>query len=79
MAESPTLSLLARVNALKAEGKEIIEFHIGEPDFTIPPNVTEAMKLALDRGKTSYTHQAGSPRIARSHCPLLSFSIEPGL
>jgi len=63
MAESPTLSLLARVNALKAEGRKIIEFHIGEPDFTIPPNVAEAMKLALDQGKTSYTHQAGLPEL----------------
>ncbi len=59
MAESPTLSLLARVESLKAQGERIFEFHIGEPDFTIPPNVAEAIKSALDQGKTDYTHQAG--------------------
>jgi len=63
MAESPTLSLLARVNAMKGQGKKIFEFHIGEPDFTIPPNVAEAMKRALDEGKTGYTHQAGLPEL----------------
>ncbi|HKI47695.1 MAG TPA: aminotransferase class I/II-fold pyridoxal phosphate-dependent enzyme [Desulfobacteria bacterium] len=63
MAESPTLSLLARVEALKAKGEKIFEFHIGEPDFTIPPNVAEAIKRALDQEKTGYTHQAGLPQL----------------
>ena len=63
MAESPTLSLLARVEALKAEGERIFEFHIGEPDFTIPPNVAAAIKHALDQEKTGYTHQAGLPEL----------------
>ncbi len=63
MAESPTLSLLAKVNAMKDQGKRIFEFHIGEPDFTVPPNVAEAMKCALDEGKTCYTHQAGLPQL----------------
>ncbi len=59
MAESPTLALLARVETLKAQGKEVFEFHIGEPDFTIPPNVAGAIKRAIDQEKTCYTHQAG--------------------
>ncbi|MCG6880269.1 MAG: aminotransferase class I/II-fold pyridoxal phosphate-dependent enzyme [Deltaproteobacteria bacterium] len=63
LAESPTLALLAKVNGLKTRGERIFEFHIGEPDFTIPPNVAEAMKRALDRGKTDYTHQAGLPEL----------------
>ena len=59
MAESPTLALLARVEALKTQGKKVFEFHIGEPDFTIPPNVAGAIKRAIDQEKTCYTHQAG--------------------
>jgi aspartate/methionine/tyrosine aminotransferase len=59
MAESPTLALLARVETLKTQGKKVFEFHIGEPDFTIPPNVAGAIKRAIDQGKTCYTHQAG--------------------
>ncbi len=77
LAESPTLSLLAKVEAFKAKGREIFEFHIGEPDFTIPPNVAEAMKRAIDEGKTCYTHQAGLPELreAISHC----YRAEQGL
>ncbi len=69
LAESPTLSLLAKVEALKAKGEKVIEFHIGEPDFTVPPNVAQAVKRALDAEKTGYTHQAGLPQLreALSH------------
>lgn len=63
MAESPTLALLARVIALQTQGKKVFEFHIGEPDFTIPPNVAEAIKRAIDQEKTCYTHQAGLPEL----------------
>ena len=59
LAESPTLALLAQVEALAAQGRDVIGFHIGQPDFGIPPNVAEAIKTALDRGQTGYTHQAG--------------------
>lgn len=81
LAESPTLKLLEKVNTLKNQGKTIFEFHIGEPDFTIPPNVTKAMKLALDQGKTSYTHQAGIPElrqaIAQYYDTHLNLSYDP--
>jgi len=63
MAESPTLALLARVKELQAQGRRVFEFHIGEPDFTIPPNVAEAIKRAIDQEKTCYTHQAGLPEL----------------
>jgi aspartate/methionine/tyrosine aminotransferase len=81
MAESPTLSLLAKVNAMKEQGKKIFEFHIGEPDFNIPPNVAEAMKRAIDQGKTGYTHQAGLPQlreaIAHYYRVELGLSFDP--
>jgi aspartate/methionine/tyrosine aminotransferase len=63
LAESPTLRLLAQVGALQAQGKKIFGFHIGEPDFDIPPNVAKAIKDAVDQGKTHYTHQAGLPEL----------------
>jgi len=63
LAESPTLELLSRVKALQAQGQRVIEFYIGEPDFGIPPNVAEAIKDAIDQGKTTYTHQAGIPEL----------------
>jgi len=63
LAESPTLELLSRVKALQAQGQKISELYIGEPDFDIPPNVAEAIKDAIDQGKTTYTHQAGIPEL----------------
>ena len=63
LAESPTLRLLAKVKELQAQGQRILEFHIGQPDFGIPQNVAEAIKSAIDQGRTAYTHQAGLPEL----------------
>ncbi len=51
--------VLAQVNALKAEGRDIVSFSIGEPDFDTPENIREAAKKALDEGYTHYTPSAG--------------------
>ncbi|MEQ1935654.1 MAG: aspartate transaminase, partial [Fimbriimonadaceae bacterium] len=49
---SPTLSITARAKALAAEGKDIISFAAGEPDFNTPEPICEAAKHALDQGMT---------------------------
>lgn len=51
--------VLAQVNALKAEGRDIVSFSIGEPDFDTPVNIREAAHKALDEGYTHYTPSAG--------------------
>jgi len=51
--------VLAVVNALKAQGRDIVSFSIGEPDFDTPENIREAAKKALDEGHTHYTPSAG--------------------
>ena len=40
--------VLAEVNRLKAEGRDIVSFSIGEPDFDTPAHIKEAAKQALD-------------------------------
>ncbi len=52
--------VLAQVNALKAEGRDIVSFSIGEPDFDTPRNIIEAGMRALDEGHTHYTPSAGT-------------------
>jgi len=52
-------AVLAVVNKLKAEGKEIVSFSIGEPDFDTPKNIIECAKNALDNGFTHYGPSAG--------------------
>ena len=46
---------------LSAEGKEIINFSVGEPDFSTPEFVTEAAIEALKDGWTRYTATPGVP------------------
>ncbi|RMF94516.1 MAG: pyridoxal phosphate-dependent aminotransferase [Candidatus Schekmanbacteria bacterium] len=56
---SPTLSITALANKLKAEGKDVIGFGAGQPDFDTPDNIKEAAKRAIDNGFTKYTPSAG--------------------
>lgn len=53
--------VLGRVRKLEAEGKSIISFALGEPDFDTPAHVREAGKKALDEGQTHYGPSAGLP------------------
>jgi aspartate aminotransferase len=51
--------VLAEVNALARQGKDIISFCIGQPDFPAPENVQEAAIRAIKSGKHGYTPSAG--------------------
>jgi aspartate aminotransferase len=57
---SPTLAITARANALKAEGKDVVGFGAGEPDFDTPEFIKNAAKLAMDKGQTKYTAVSGT-------------------
>jgi len=54
--------VLAVVNQLKAQGRDIISFAIGEPDFDTPKNIKEAAKQALDDNWTHYNPSNGLPQ-----------------
>jgi aspartate aminotransferase len=51
--------VLAEVNKLIREGRDIISFCIGQPDFHTPPNVQDAAVKAIRGGKHGYTPSAG--------------------
>ena len=51
--------VLAEVNALVRQGKDIVSFCIGQPDFPTPPNIQEAGIAAIRTGKHGYTPSAG--------------------
>ncbi len=59
VAPSATISLLARENELRAQGKNIISFSLGEPDFDTPKNVLEYACNEMYLGKTHYTPSLG--------------------
>ncbi len=51
--------VLAEVGALQAQGKDILSFCIGQPDFPTPSNICEAAINAIRGGKHGYTPSAG--------------------
>ena len=51
--------VLAEVNRLKAEGRDIISFAIGEPDFDTPENIKHACIRAIQDNHTHYSPSAG--------------------
>lgn len=56
---SPTLAIDAKAKALKAEGFDIVNFGVGEPDFDTPEHVKEAAIKAIKDGLTKYTPVGG--------------------
>ncbi len=62
IAESATLKVDAKAKALKAQGRPIISFAAGEPDFPTPEHVVEAAVNAVrDPANHRYTPAAGLP------------------
>ena len=62
--ESATLKVDAKAKALKAEGRPVISFAAGEPDFPTPAHVVEAaLAAAKDPANHRYTPAAGLPAL----------------
>ena len=55
MQESATLKMAKMARELKAQGKDVIDLSLGEPDFDTPVHIKDAAKKALDEGYTKYT------------------------
>ncbi|MGB7873891.1 MAG: pyridoxal phosphate-dependent aminotransferase [Anaerolineales bacterium] len=55
--------VLARAQALEAQGKEIIHLEIGQPDFDTFSNISLAGMRAISNGRTRYTPPAGVPTL----------------
>lgn len=51
--------VLAKAQELERQGKKIIHFEIGDPDFDTPSNIVEAACKALRKGDTHYTISSG--------------------
>jgi aspartate aminotransferase len=67
IAESATLAVDAKAKALKAEGKPVIGFGAGEPDFPTPSHVVEAAKAAAENpANHRYTPASGLPDLRKA-------------
>ena len=63
---SVTLEISAKAKALKKEGRDIIAFTAGEPDFNTPDYIIKEAERALVEGKTKYTPTAGIPELKKA-------------
>ncbi|MFC6864540.1 pyridoxal phosphate-dependent aminotransferase [Halomicroarcula sp. GCM10025817] len=60
---SATLAISNKAAELEAEGKDVVDLSVGEPDFDTPENIKDAAKAALDAGHTGYTPSNGIPEL----------------
>ena len=60
---SATLAVDTRAKQLRAQGKHVYGFGVGEPDFPTPEYICEAAREALSLGLTRYTLVAGTPEL----------------
>ena len=58
--------VLAEVNKLIREGRNIISFCIGQPDFATPQHIQDAGIAAITQGKHGYTPSAGIPELRQA-------------
>ena len=57
---SSTLAITAKAKELEAQGKDVVGFGAGEPDFNTPENICEAAIKAIKDGFTKYTPASGT-------------------
>jgi aspartate aminotransferase len=60
---SPTVAVFQKAQALKAQGRRILDFSVGEPDQPTPPHIIAAASQAMAAGKTRYTPTSGIPEL----------------
>ena len=60
---SATLAISDLASKLEAEGKDVVDLSVGEPDFPTPENVIDAAKDAMDAGHTGYAPSNGIPEL----------------
>jgi aspartate aminotransferase len=60
--------VLQRARELERQGRSILHFEIGEPDFDTPDHIVEGAKRAIDDKQTHYVSSSGIPELRESVC-----------
>jgi len=66
-----TLEMATRAAEMRAEGIDVINFSVGEPDFNTPSHIIAAGKKAMDDGFTKYTAGPGMIEFRKAICEKL--------
>jgi aspartate aminotransferase len=82
LAESETLAMSRKSRELKAEGHDVINLSLGEPDFNTPDYIKVSAKEAIDQNYTFYPPVAGYEDLRKAICTKLkrdnNLDYEPG-
>lgn len=68
LAESETLAMSQKSSELKAQGVDVINLSVGEPDFCTPHHIKEAAKKAIEDNFSFYTPVAGYLSLRKAIC-----------
>jgi len=71
LSPSETFAMAQKSNELKAQGIDVINMSVGEPDFTTPEHVKQAAKQAIDDNFSFYSPVAGFPDLKKAICTKL--------
>lgn len=71
LSPSETLAMSQKSNELKAQGFDVINLSVGEPDFNTPDHVKEAAKQAVDNNFSFYSPVPGYPALRNAICAKL--------
>ena len=66
LSPSATLAMSQRSGELKAQGVDVINLSVGEPDFNTPDHIKEAAKKAIDDNWTRYSPVPGYPDLKKA-------------
>jgi aspartate aminotransferase len=66
VAVSPTVATAARATQLRAQGRDILDFSVGEPDQGTPERIRKAAADAMNRGETRYIPSLGVPALRKA-------------
>jgi aminotransferase (EC 2.6.1.-) len=66
--EPQTIRMAKLARSLRAEGKDIIDLSLGEPDFATPQHIIQAAIQAMHEGYTKYPPVAGYPELRQAIC-----------
>ena len=68
LAPSATLAMSQKSAEMKAQGIDVINMSVGEPDFNTPDHIKEAAKRAVDENFSRYSPVPGYPDLRQAIC-----------
>lgn len=66
IAPSATLAVNTKATQMRAQGIDVVNFGVGEPDFDTPRNIKDKGIEAIERGLTKYTPSAGTAEVRKA-------------